>query len=175
MASPSHIKVTAKTLVRTHLHSLGMWMPFEITWYHTPLSSPRTPTTDRFRPHPTRSNGPLPVTSKSMARTPVGMHPTALGMWTPPRSHGHHVMSGQPHITCAPHRQGPPSWQTWDLRVPILLPFNLFLSYFMLMLLWLLQVASASLCSFPTWKPVVCVPVPCFASPFLPPPCRQLP
>src|SRR5882724_8813054 len=32
-----------------------------------------------------------------------------------------------------------PSWWTWALRVPTLVPLNLFLSYCMLMLLWLLR------------------------------------
>src|SRR5882724_5445039 len=43
----------------------------------------------------------------------------------------------------------PSCWQTWDLRVPTLFSFNLFLSYDMYLF------------SIPTWRLIVCAPVPC--------------
>src|SRR5882724_6982008 len=61
-------------------------------------------------------------------------------MWS---SHDNHATT---HHPC--HLIGwPPSWQPWDLRVPTLFSCDLFLSYCMLMLLWLLHIAHMHACS----------------------------
>ena len=59
--------------------ALGIWMPIKIMWQLHPIVLSQDSYLDRFRPHPTRPHGPLPVASKVMARTLVGMHPHSLG------------------------------------------------------------------------------------------------
>jgi len=61
--------------------------------------------------------------------------PMAQGIWAPSKvtwpSHDDYTTMCHPgHLISRP-----PSQQSWDLRVPTLIPFDLFLSYYMLMLL----------------------------------------
>jgi len=56
-----------------------------------------------------------------------------------PRSCGHHMMIAQPRITCATSLVDHLAGGSRPLRVPTLVPFTLFLSYCVLMLLWFLH------------------------------------
>src|SRR5882724_1073393 len=94
---------------------------------------------DWFQSYPIESLGPHPVASQSMARTPVRTAPHNLRdvvafqiTWSSCDDHT---------TTCHLHPLvgRSLSWWTWDLKVPTLFLFNLFLSYCMLMLLCLLH------------------------------------
>jgi len=103
--------------------------------------------TDGFQSHPTRPQGPLPITSKVVARTMVRSHPHGLRVQWPSKitwpSHDNHATMHHPcHLVSRPL-----SWWTWDLRVPTLFIFNLFLSYCVLIPLWLLHSAHMHTCS----------------------------
>ena len=63
--------------------------------------------------------------------------------------HSHHLVSR------------PPSWQTWDLRVPTLFSPNLFILLHANASLIAPQWSYTYLFSFPTWRPNVCTLVPC--------------
>src|SRR5882724_4698721 len=79
--------------------------------------------------------------------------------------------------TCHPgHLVGrPPSWQTWDLRVPTLFLSNLFPSYCMLMLLYCSTVVVHISALIPNSETNCMCPCALFASPSPSPPCRQPP
>src|SRR5882724_9318651 len=63
--------------------------------------------------------------------------------------HSHHLVSR------------PPSWQTWDLRVPTLFSPNLFILLHANASLIAPQWSYTYLFSFPIWRPILCAPVPC--------------
>src|SRR5882724_9827245 len=83
---------------------------------------------------------------------------TALGTWTPPEitwpSHDNHTTMHHPHTLSAGHLAGRPGSNPLSFQsISILLCANTSLIA--------LQLSSVSLCSFPTWSPFVCAPVPC--------------
>ena len=97
-----------------------------------------------------------------MARTQIRRHPYSLGMWklsevTWP-SHDDHTTMCHP---CCPIGRPLSQW-TWDLRVPTLFIFQS-ISILLCANASLIapQWSYAYLFSFPTWRPIVCTPVPC--------------
>jgi len=89
---------------------------------------------------------PSPLVHRKRPEHSSECTPSALGMQIPseimwPSCDNHATMHHLGHLIGRP-----PSWWTWDLRVPTLFIFNLFPSYCMLILLWLL-------CSGYTCKP----------------------
>src|SRR5882724_2128341 len=90
---------------------------------------------NQYRPHPMGSFGPTLVAIQPMTKSPFGMG------FTSPRHGAAPKITWASHDNCAtmrqPHRlvSRPPSRPSWDLRVPTLFLFNLFLYYYMLMLL----------------------------------------
>jgi len=129
-------------------------------WF-TPSSSLRTPHAMLIGPDHTWP-GPMglsPSHPNSWPEPWSECNPTALGMWTPSE-----VMCPS-HDDCATmHHPGhlisrPPSWWTWDLRVPTLFLSNLFSSYCVLMLLWLLSSGCAHTCSHSLLRGQLYVPL----------------
>src|SRR5882724_11193818 len=117
----------AKSHSHPHLSSSGF----------TPSSPPRDPQPTLISPDHTRPGprGLYQSHPKSQPKPWSECTPTALGMWIPPEimwlaRDDRATMCHSCHLVSRP-----PSQQTWDLRVPTLFPFNLFLSYCMLMLL----------------------------------------
>src|SRR5882724_11380057 len=99
-------------------------------------SSTRDP--NHPQPYPTMHWDPLPLHLGLVPRHSSDNNPSASGMQTPS---GITWPSCDDHATTCHlcHLIGrPPSWQTWDLRVPTLFSSNLFLSYCIPILLWLL-------------------------------------
>src|SRR5882724_8184125 len=102
---------------------------------------------NQYRPHPTGSFGPTLVTIQPMTKAPFGMGFTSPRHGAAPKitwaSRDNHA------TTCQPCRLvgRPPSRPPWDLRVPTLFLFNLFLYYYMLMLLSLLRSDRMGACS----------------------------
>jgi len=130
---------------------------------------------DQFWSHPTRAHRPLPLTSQATAITPVRTSPYGLLDVTALQDHmpSHDNHTTMHHPCCLVSR--PPSWQTWNLRVPTLFSFNLFLSYCMLMLLWLLCMVLCISMLIPDSEANCMHLCALFTSLSLPPPCRQPP
>ena len=135
-ASPSHIRSHSQNPGRNAPpRPWGYGCPLRSLGNYIPSSSPRTPTwigSDHTRPVPMGLSQSLP---KSWPEPWSECTPTALGTWIPPEitwpaCDNHTTMRHSCHLISRP-----PSRRTWDLRVPTLFPFNLFLSYCMLMLL----------------------------------------
>src|SRR5882724_2313867 len=87
-----------------------------------------------------------------------------IGLTSPRQGMAPNIMwaSCDNHATTRhPHRLigRPPSWPSWDLRVPTLIPFNLFLYYYMLMLLLLLRSVPMCTCSHSRLRDRLYVPL----------------
>src|SRR5882724_5056308 len=85
-ASTSKASTLSRSIPRDKSHS----HPHLISSGFTPSSPPRAPQDsylDQFRPHPTRPQGPLPVTSEVTAKTLVGTHLFNLGDMDAPQDH----------------------------------------------------------------------------------------
>src|SRR5882724_682217 len=136
--SLSHLLTTQHSLLsrsvpraKSHSH------PHLVSSGFTPLSPPRAPQPTLISPDHTRP-GPRGLSQPHLKSQPKPWSertPTALGTWIPPEimwpAHDNHTtMCHSCHLVSRP-----PSQRTWDLRVPTLFPFNLFLSYCVLMLL----------------------------------------
>src|SRR5882724_3924119 len=123
----------SRSIPRAKSHS----HPHLISSGFTPSSPPRAPQptligSDHTRPGP---RGLSQSHLKSQPKPWLEHTPTALGMWIPPEitwpARDDHATT---HHSC--HLIGrPPNQQAWDLKVSTLFPFNLFLSYCVLMLL----------------------------------------